>query len=277
MKGDGRRTTCRSWSTLSGVVRRRGCSRASTRMRASRYKDRMVLFAEHQLPRDVGPGFGAKAAAQLEADVKAGAIGLGEIFKDFGMFVQEGRRHRLQRRRSRARSGLGDVRAAEHPGVHSRRRAAGVLRAARLQQRALARAGAVSRSPLPGPARSRFEELMTERDRLFAQASEHDVHPGALRLARQRPGARSASCSTRSRTSTPKSAPCSTTSAASRGRRTTSSSSTRTGFCSARTAISRTSIRTTGACSRPTTSTSTTTATITRSGSCTASACRTRC
>ena len=103
------------------------------------------------------------------------------------------------------------------------------------------------------------------------------LHPGAYRVARATTWRGSARCSTRSRTCTPKSARCSTTSAASRGRRTSSSSSTRTGFCSARTAISPTNIRTTGACSRPTTSTSTTTATTTRSGSCTASACRTRC
>ena len=45
------------------------------------------------------------------------------------------------------------------------------------------------------------------------------------------------------------------------------------GFSSARTAISRTSTRTTGASSRPTTSTSITTATITHSGSCTALDC----
>ena len=44
---------------------------------------------------------------------------------------------------------------------------------------------------------------------------------------------------------------CSTTSAASRGRRTTSWSSTRTACCSARTAISPTSSRTSGAPSRP--------------------------
>ena len=39
--------------------------------------------------RDVGPGFGAKAAAQLEADVKAGALGLGEIMKGFGLTARK--------------------------------------------------------------------------------------------------------------------------------------------------------------------------------------------
>ncbi len=41
-------------------------------IRASKYQDRMVLFANVDF-RDVGPGFGAKAAAQLEQDIKAGA------------------------------------------------------------------------------------------------------------------------------------------------------------------------------------------------------------
>src|SRR5207245_6404851 len=46
--------------------------------------DRMVLFANVNF-RDVAPGLGARAAAQLEDDVKAGAKGL-KVFKDLGMF-----------------------------------------------------------------------------------------------------------------------------------------------------------------------------------------------
>jgi len=53
-------------------------------IRSSPYKDRMVMFANVSF-RDVGPGFGQRAARQLEADVKAGALGLGEIMKDFGL------------------------------------------------------------------------------------------------------------------------------------------------------------------------------------------------
>jgi len=36
--------------------------------------------------REVGPGSGAKIAAQLEEDVRAGAVGIGEIQKSFGLF-----------------------------------------------------------------------------------------------------------------------------------------------------------------------------------------------
>jgi predicted TIM-barrel fold metal-dependent hydrolase len=57
-------------------------------LRASKYKDRMVLFANVNFREPVGPGFGAKAAAQLEADFKAGAMGL-KVFKDLGMFVRK--------------------------------------------------------------------------------------------------------------------------------------------------------------------------------------------
>ena len=43
-------------------------------LKASQYKDRMVLFANINFGGSVGPGFGAKAAAQLDADIKAGAM-----------------------------------------------------------------------------------------------------------------------------------------------------------------------------------------------------------
>jgi len=53
-------------------------------VKASRYRDRFVIFTTLDL-RAVGPGSGARIAAQLEADVKAGAVGVGEIGKGFGL------------------------------------------------------------------------------------------------------------------------------------------------------------------------------------------------
>jgi uncharacterized protein len=44
----------------------------------------MVVFTQINV-RDLASGGGARIAQQLEADVKAGALGLGEIMKDFGM------------------------------------------------------------------------------------------------------------------------------------------------------------------------------------------------
>jgi len=60
----------------------------------SAYADRMVLFANVDF-RNMGPGAGAKAAKQLEADINAGAVGL-KVFKDLGMFDQKADGTRLR-------------------------------------------------------------------------------------------------------------------------------------------------------------------------------------
>ena len=49
---------------------------------------RMVCFANLDFRGGVGPGFGERAAAQLERDVEAGAVGL-KFFKDFGIGVRD--------------------------------------------------------------------------------------------------------------------------------------------------------------------------------------------
>ncbi len=51
---------------------------------ASPYKDRFRVLAGIDF-RNVGPGWARKAVAQLEADVKAGAVGVGEVAKSFGL------------------------------------------------------------------------------------------------------------------------------------------------------------------------------------------------
>jgi predicted TIM-barrel fold metal-dependent hydrolase len=54
-------------------------------IRTTKYADRFTVFANGLNGfRDVGPGYGPRAAAQLETDVKAGAVGL-KIFKPTGM------------------------------------------------------------------------------------------------------------------------------------------------------------------------------------------------
>ena len=57
-------------------------------IKSSSHRDRMVQFTTLNF-RDVGPGFGQRAAQQLEADVKAGALGVGEISKAFGISVRK--------------------------------------------------------------------------------------------------------------------------------------------------------------------------------------------
>jgi predicted TIM-barrel fold metal-dependent hydrolase len=62
---------------------------------ASRYRNRFVMFTTLDL-RNVGPGSGARIAAQLEADVKAGAVGVGEIMKGFGLSYRKADGTRLK-------------------------------------------------------------------------------------------------------------------------------------------------------------------------------------
>lgn len=64
-------------------------------VRAAGYEDRFVFFTTLDL-RDVGPGSGARIAAQLEADVAAGAVGIGEILKGFGLTTKKADGTRLK-------------------------------------------------------------------------------------------------------------------------------------------------------------------------------------
>jgi len=58
-------------------------------IRESSYSERMVFFANLDFGQVVKPGFGRRAAAQLERDVAAGAVGL-KLFKNFGLTVRDG-------------------------------------------------------------------------------------------------------------------------------------------------------------------------------------------
>jgi uncharacterized protein len=55
---------------------------------ASPHKDRFRVMAGVDF-RNVGPGWAERAVAQLEADVKAGAVGVGEISKAFGLNIRK--------------------------------------------------------------------------------------------------------------------------------------------------------------------------------------------
>ena len=56
-------------------------------LRANGFADRMVLFANLDFSDIDQPGYGARAAARLEADIKAGALGL-KIFKNYGLHLK---------------------------------------------------------------------------------------------------------------------------------------------------------------------------------------------
>ena len=64
-------------------------------IKSSPNPDRMVAFTNINVS-DVGPGYGRRAAAQLETDVKAGAKGLGEIMKGFGLTARTSDGSRLK-------------------------------------------------------------------------------------------------------------------------------------------------------------------------------------
>lgn len=63
-------------------------------VRDAGYADRFVFFASLDLD-DIGPGSGARIAAQLEEDVRAGAVGIGEISKAFGLYSRKADGSRL--------------------------------------------------------------------------------------------------------------------------------------------------------------------------------------
>ena len=69
--------------------------RAVTALEASRFTNRMVQFTDIDF-RNVGPGWSAKAVAQLEADTQAGALGIGEISKAFGLRIRKADGTRLK-------------------------------------------------------------------------------------------------------------------------------------------------------------------------------------
>ena len=64
-------------------------TQALAAINATAHKDRMVMFTNINFRDPVGPGFGRRVAQQVEADVKAGALGIGEIMKGFGLTAKK--------------------------------------------------------------------------------------------------------------------------------------------------------------------------------------------
>jgi predicted TIM-barrel fold metal-dependent hydrolase len=59
------------------------------------YKDRFRILTGIDL-RNVGPGWADRAVKQLEADIKAGAVGVGEVGKGFGLSIRKADGSRLR-------------------------------------------------------------------------------------------------------------------------------------------------------------------------------------
>ena len=64
-------------------------------LNASPHKDRFRVLAGIDFS-NVGPGWGERAAKQLEADLRAGAIGVGEVAKSFGLRIRKADGSRLR-------------------------------------------------------------------------------------------------------------------------------------------------------------------------------------
>lgn len=143
-------------------------------VRQSGKADRFAVFTTLDL-RNVGPGSGERIAAQLEADVRAGAAGVGEIGKGFGLSTRKADGSRLKLDdpeldpvwRTAARLGIpvfihvGDPAEFFQPLDHENER---WLEMALFPNRRFN-----DRSRYPS-----FDELMAERDRLFAR------HPNTI-------------------------------------------------------------------------------------------------
>jgi predicted TIM-barrel fold metal-dependent hydrolase len=69
--------------------------KAMAALRSSKHRDRMVQFTNISF-QNVGPGWAERAVAQLEADAKAGAAGIGEINKGFGLNFRKADGSRLK-------------------------------------------------------------------------------------------------------------------------------------------------------------------------------------
>ena len=89
-------------------------------------KDRVRVLAGINF-QNVGPGWAEKAVAQLEADVAAGAVGVGEIGKGFGLSIKKPDGSRLKLDDPELDPIWDACARLKHSGVHSHRRPAGVL------------------------------------------------------------------------------------------------------------------------------------------------------
>jgi uncharacterized protein len=118
--------------------------------------------------RGVGPGWAEKAVAQLEADAKAGAVGIGEIGKGFGLSIQKADGSLLK---------IDDPELAPVFEAAGRLKLPVFIHTAEPQEffqpidynneRWLELALFNDRRNGPGTGRPAFEELMTQRDNLF--------------------------------------------------------------------------------------------------------------
>lgn len=137
-------------------------------IRDSAAPDRMVHFANLDFSRGVYPGFGQQAAEQLAADVAAGAVGL-KFFKNFGINVRDQDGDRVPVDHSElnpvfAMCAQLDIPVLIHVGEPSEF----YQPVDRLNERWLELTLLPNRR-LPADRYPDFEDMVAERDRLFAR------------------------------------------------------------------------------------------------------------
>ena len=135
-------------------------------IRSSKHRERMVQFTTINF-NNVGPGWAQKAVAQLEADAKAGAVGIGEINKGFGL---------SQRKADGSRLKLDDPDLDPVWQAAARLNLPVLIHTADpqeffepidLQNERWLELALYPDRRFPSPQYPTFEELMAERDRLF--------------------------------------------------------------------------------------------------------------
>ena len=155
-------------------------------VRSSAQKDRVRVLAGINF-NNVGPGWAERAIAQLEADVKAGAVGVGEIPKSFGLSVKKPDGSRLR---------IDDPELDPIWDACARLNLPVFIHTADPQEffepidyheRAMARAVALSGSPLSCAAISAFRGAARRAGPALQTAPEDDVRCRAPRLGGERP------------------------------------------------------------------------------------------
>ena len=179
------------------LVGRAADARRSQAINASPHKDRFRVLAGIDF-RNVGPGWGEKAVKQLEADIKAGAVGVGEIAKSFGLDHAQARRHAAARSTtpSSIRSGRRSPRLDVPVFIHTAEPQEFFQPLDYQNERWLELAlFANRRNNQPGQVDVRRADDRAQQP--VPQASEDALHRRALRLARERPRSAPPRCSTR--------------------------------------------------------------------------------
>jgi uncharacterized protein len=143
---------------------------------ASPHRDRFRVLAGIDFS-DTSPGWGARAARELEADIRAGAVGVGEIPKSFGMTLRaaDGSRLRIDDPEldpvweTIGRLGVpAFIHTAEPPAF---------FEPLDFENERWLELALFPDRRNHGPGRVTFEELMEERDNLFRR------HPGTTFIA----------------------------------------------------------------------------------------------